>query len=161
MRELTREELLSYRKSGFLTVGQLKKAIEELQLSDDAIVVVERVEDKYYEGGCDISGFPGCQDTPDGIYPPGSRSGEWGVYLKGGMSYYDCKRHNERIDSGYYNDAEQFPKLNTPEFREKNPKFFEKYTDEELHKMQTQYHPVWSPVYWKDEKEILFLDLHY
>lgn len=160
MTETTREELLKHRDTT-LTVGHLKKIIEKYNYPDDAIIVVERVEDRYYEGGCDISGFSGCQTTPDGIYPPGSRSGEWGVYLKGGDSYYQGLDHNARIDSGYYLDKEQFPELNAPESREKYAKFFEKHTDEELHLMQTQYTRVFSPAVHKDEKEILFLNLHY
>lgn len=160
MRELSKEELLKYRDVHFLTVGRLKEILEKHNYPDDAIVVVERVEDRYYEGGLDISGFRGCPDTPDGIYPPGSRSGEWGVYLKGGDSYYYCKKHNEDIDSGKYLDKEQYPHIDE-KFLEEHPNFLKKHTEEELHLMKTQYHPVWSPVVYKDEKDILFLDLHY
>lgn len=160
MRELTKEELLKYRDGGFLTVGRLKEILEKHDYPDDAIVVVERVEDHYYEGGVDISGCGGCLDSPDGIYPPGSRSGEWGVYLKGGDSYYYFKKHNEDIDTGKYLNKEKFPKI-TEEYLAKNPNFLKKTTEEELHLMQTQYHPVWSPSIHKDEKDILFLNLHY
>lgn len=153
MRELTKEELLKYRKGGYLTVGKLKEIIAKYDYPDDAIIVVERVEDKYYEGGVDISGCGGCLESPDGIYPPGSRSGEWGVYLKDGDSYRECKKHNQRIDSGHYLDKEQFPDI--------KPENLKKYTEEELHLMKTQYHPVWSPAVYFDEKDILFLDLHY
>lgn len=159
MRELTREQLLNYRKGGFLTVGALKQMIEEFNYPDDAIIVVQRVEDKYYEG-VDISGFSGCPDTEDGIFPPGSKSTPWGVYLKDGDSYRWAVEHNKKIDSGEFLNKENYPNI-TEEFLEKNPGFLKKYTEEELHQMKTQYHPIWGPVIYFEEKEILFLDLHY
>lgn len=83
MRTITKEELLKSRDGGRLTVGQLKQFIAENEISDDAIVVVERVEDQYYEGGVDISGI--ASFTENGFVeslPEGSRSTEWGVYVK-------------------------------------------------------------------------------
>ena len=44
---LTREDLASY--SNNLTVGDLKKFIEEQGIPDDAKVMIQRVEDKYFE----------------------------------------------------------------------------------------------------------------
>lgn len=41
------EDLDSYRKSGYLTVGELRKSIEGL--SDDALVLSQRIEDIYFE----------------------------------------------------------------------------------------------------------------
>lgn len=151
MRELTRDELLDYRKT-FLTVGQLKEMLAEHNYSDDAIIVVERVHDEYYEG-IDISGFSGCTETKDGIYPEGSKGTAWGVYLKGGDSYQHCKAHNKKIDSGELLDKDRYPNI--------KPETLKKYTEEELHLMQTQYHPVFGPAVYYEEKEIVFLNLHY
>jgi hypothetical protein len=43
----TEEEMLEY--GWYLTVGELKKFINENQLSDNALVLIQRVEDKYFE----------------------------------------------------------------------------------------------------------------
>ena len=111
MTEMTKEEMLGY--SCYLTVGRLKEFISKHDISDDALVVVEIVEDKYFNGGCDISGREGVVDGKLTTLPSGSRSSEWSVYMK------------DNGDGG-----------------------------------KTPYHPVWSPVGYK-EKDVLYLDLHY
>jgi hypothetical protein len=147
MNEISRERLLSY--NNYLTVGALKEFITRNNISDDALIVVQRIEDDYYEG-IDISGMRG----PDGVYPEGSKTEGWGVYLKEGGAYHHAKRHNDDIDSGKYEDKEQYPDLDTSKLK--------KYTEEELRELKDQYHPVWSPVRYNDEgNDILFLDLHY
>lgn len=128
MRELTKEELLKYRDGHFMTVGDLKKFIEKHNLSDDTLVVAQRVEDSYYE------------------------KGNWGVYLKEGEHYYYAIERNKKID-GEYNDKEQYPDLDISKLK--------KFNEEELKNFKEQYHPVWSPVRYNDDKDILFLDLHY
>ena len=90
VKELSKKGLKDY--SDYLTVGRLKEFLNEHNLPDDAKVVVERVEDSYYE------------------------KGGWGVYLK-----------EDSLTPGFPN----------------------------------QYTPVWSCVRYKDDKDILFLDLHY
>ncbi len=89
-----------------LTVGRLKEELEKYP--DDALVVSQRVEDKYYEG-CDISGMMG----PNGILPPGSKSNGWETIKK------------------------------------------------EQDGFEVEYSPVWGVVHYKDDKEHLYLDLHY
>jgi hypothetical protein len=37
----------------------------------------------------------------------------------------------------------------------------EKYIQELNDELKDQYHPIWSPVLYMDDKDILFLDLHY
>lgn len=128
-KELTKEELLSYIKSGFLTVGGIKKFIEKYNLSDDSIIVVQRVEDFYYENN------------------------NWSVYLKEGEHTYYCKQWNRDIESGKYLDKTQYPKI-----KEENLKPF---TEEQIKQSMEQYHPVWSCVRYNDDKDVLFLDLHY
>ncbi len=90
----------------YLTVGRLKEEIEGYP--DDALVVSQRVEDRYYEG-CDISGMRG----PDGLLPSGSKSNPWETIKK-------------QSDMGI-----------------------------------EEYSPVWCVVHYKDDKEHLYLDLHY
>lgn len=62
-----------------LTVGELLDFIEKNNISRDAVVLTQRVEDKYFDG-CDISGCTG--QLPDGSYgilPPGSKAQGWPV----------------------------------------------------------------------------------
>jgi hypothetical protein len=70
-----------------LTVGKLKKFIEEHNLPDDAPVLIERIEDVYFE------------------------KHNWSVYLKEGESFDYLKKFNEDIESGKYLDKEQYPKI--------------------------------------------------
>lgn len=154
MNKIKKEDLYRYTKNGFLTVGQLKKFIEENNLPDNAPVVVQRIEDRYYEGN-DISGMGGCSDTEDGIYPPGSKAQGWGVYLKEGDAYHNVKTMNvrmkEELTRRKNGEPGKFPRIDDPE----------KYVQELNDELKDQYHPIWSPVLYRDDKDILFLDLHY
>jgi hypothetical protein len=94
----------------------------------------------------------GCPDTEDGIYPPGSRSEGWGVYLKEGDSYYSAKTINIRMEE------EIARRKNGESGMIEDP---EKYIQELNDELKDQYHPIWSPVLYMDDKDILFLDLHY
>lgn len=78
MTEMNKDELLRFRDGHYMTVGDLKKYIDKHNIPDTALVVTEVVDDRYFNGGFDISGFRG----PNGILPEGSRSGEWKVYVK-------------------------------------------------------------------------------
>jgi hypothetical protein len=107
IREITKEDLKGYGRSGFLTVKYLKKFLEEHALPDDAIVLIQRVEDVYYE-----------------------KNG-WGVYKKDG----------EWVD--YAN------------------KYSPDISPEELDEFKEQYHPAWCCVFYHDDPDMLFIDLHY
>lgn len=74
---MSKDEILSFRSSGYLTVGALKEFIKKNELPDDAIVVTQRIEDGYFEG-IDVSGMR----STEGIVPQGTKSAPWGVYLK-------------------------------------------------------------------------------
>ena len=100
LREITRKELVEGYKD-FLTVGKLKKFLDEHNLPDTAKVVIQRVEDIYYE------------------------KHSWGVFFKEG-------EHTFRDPKGNI-DKESLE----------------------------QYHPAWCCVKYEDEKDILFIDLHY
>ena len=63
------------RYQNYLTVGRLKKFLEQHpELPDDALVLTQRVEDKYYE------------------------ENGWGVVLKEGDHYNMSKTHNIRME---------------------------------------------------------------
>jgi len=88
VKTLTKEELLRSRTGGGLTVGDLRNFLEKNRgMSNDAPVVVERVEDHYYENN------------------------GWSVYKKGGDLYYNALRWNKDIDSGKYLDKDNYPNM--------------------------------------------------
>jgi len=128
MNKFTKERILELAKKGScLTVGDLKRFISENNIPDDAPVLIQRVEDKYFEG-VDISGLSGV----NGIYPPGSKASGWEVYLKEDYMY-------DTLDKKIKN----------------------KMSEEEKDLCKQQYHPAWSGAYYKDDGDILFIDLHY
>ncbi len=129
IKELSKKDLKKY--VDFLTVGRLKEFLNEHDLPDNAMVVVQRAEDVYYENY------------------------NWGVYLKEGFGTYTAKQHNKDIKSGKYLDKEQYPDI-----KEGAP-FLEPYTNEEIKETMEQYTPVWGCVRYRDDKDVLFLDLHY
>lgn len=127
MKEIDKQKLLTY--TDFLTVGKLKEILKTYEgLSDDSIVVVERVEDYYYN------------------------ELNWGVYLKEGEAAYEMKMWNEDI-KGEYLDKTKYPKLVGRDLKH--------YTDKEIKEAMTQYHPVFCCPIYNNDKDILFLDLHY
>ena len=148
MNKLEKQDLKN-RTTG-LTVGKLKEFLEHYNVPDDALVMIERVQDSYYEGS-DISGCGGCLTTEDGIYPPGSKAEGWRVYLKEGYVYKQCEEYNKRVDSGEFLDKKQFP----------NGHKLTRMSYEELEGMKIQYTPAWSCVKYKEDDDLLFIDLHY
>ena len=126
MKKLTKEELKGY--TG-LTVGDLKNFLNKYNLDDDSLVVIQRVEDFYYE------------------------KNNWGVYLKEGDTVHNSRQWNKDIKSGKYLDKEKYPKIKPDELRV--------IPEEEMEELMEQYHPAWSCVRYKDDTDILFIDLHY
>lgn len=112
-----------------LTVGDLKEFIYKNNLSDDAILVVQRVEDKYYE------------------------QNGWRVYLKEAYNSNYMRQWNEDIESGKYLDKDEFPDL--------DENTLIPYTEEQIKNCMEQYTPAWCCVNYKEDKDILFIDLHY
>jgi len=84
VKELTKEDL---QNRHFLTVGRLKEFLNENKLPDDAVVVIQRVEDIYYDNH------------------------HWGVYLKNGRSSKNAEQWNKDIESGKYLNKDQFSKI--------------------------------------------------
>lgn len=120
MKKLTREEL--HNRIHGLTVGELKRFLQNNpDLTDDAPVVIERVEDVYFE-----------------------KHG-WGVYLKEGEHYNYILNHNknmqEEIDRRERGEEPEYEKIENPKEFIKTP------TDEDMN----QYVPTWCCVKHKDE----------
>lgn len=114
-----------------LTVGSLKKSIEESGLPDDAFVLTERVEDVYYE-----------------------RHG-WSVYLKEGHHFHSVLSMNEKMRK----EIERREKGFEPEYpgiEDPNEHICE---DENfLNEMKDQYTPAWCSF---SDEGFLFINLHY
>lgn len=108
-RNLTKEELLNFNCT--LTVGQLKQFIEKHNISDDAPILVQRIEDKYFD------------------------KLNWPTYRK------HTYESTSMIDS--WNNYSKV-----------------KLSEEESESYKSDYIPTNQPVYYKEDKEILFIDLH-
>lgn len=128
MNILEKEKLKSY--TG-LTVGALKRFIEEFNIPDNAPVVMQRIEDVYFE------------------------QNNWGVYLKEGENFYNIKAFNKEMEDEISRrekgEEYEYPGINDP------LKLIQETSDED----KTQYIPMWSCVHYKDDADVLFIDAHY
>lgn len=91
--QYSKEDLLKIKGQDFstqLTVGKLKKFIEENNIPDDALVLIQRVEDFYFE------------------------KNNWKVYLKEGQHTHYFKQFNESIQNN------EFENKNLKEFSEQD-----------------------------------------
>jgi hypothetical protein len=152
MTELTKQELLTRFKQS-LTVGKIKEFCEKFNVPDTAKVLVQIIDEKYFEGGLDISGITGEINGKFGVLPEGTKSSEWPVYLKKGESYYWAESWNKDIDDGKYFDKDNYP--------DAKPESMKKISKEDMEKSMDRYSPVHCCVYYKDDPDILFIDLHY
>jgi hypothetical protein len=139
-----------------LTVGRLKEVLAETNLPDDGKVMIQRIEDRYFNGN-DISGHGGCKESEDGKFPPGSRSNGWGIYLKEGYDFYSTTKMNknmrEEIARRERGEEPEYPKIEDP------TKYI--FEDEDtLSSLREQYYPAWGICGYSDEDH-LFIDLHY
>jgi hypothetical protein len=136
-----------------LKIKDIKRFLENNpDLDDEAIVMIERIEDRYFDG-VDISGFM----TKDGIAPEGTKANGWPVYLIEGESYHsvidfenEMIKEIEIIKSG---GERQYPRIENPE------EMVGKYHDYNLLKDQYQV----GNCFWRypDQKDIVFLAIHY
>jgi hypothetical protein len=108
----------------YCTVGDLRKFLNEIQLPDEGKVLVQRIEDSYYN------------------------TGGWGVVLKKGEFYHHAKETNRKIESGEFYNKKEYPKLTD----EKIKSMFS--SDEDLKFLMEQYHPAWCPVKYKDDNNL-------
>lgn len=123
---------------GHLRVGFLKERIKDLP--DNALVLVERVEDIYYEENC------------------------WSVVLREGESYGSAVKFNNTLSNyleNYDKLKDEYPNL-TKEYAETHIK-----TEEELEKYKDQYTPVYDcsngacVEYGSEYSDALYLFMHY
>ncbi len=129
-KEYTREEILELKeKFHCLTVGDMKKFLSENDFPDNAPILIERVQDVYYE-----------------------KHG-WKVYKKDNEHTSFFRRQNENIKNGIYSDKDEYPNI--------TEHILIPHTEEDISAAMNQYHPAWSCVRYNDDKDILFIDLHY
>jgi hypothetical protein len=129
-----------------MTVQDLLDFIKERNIPMTAKVMIQRVEDKYFDG-VDISGMT---DSEGNVYPSGTRSTGWGVFLKKGYAYYEAEQIN--IDRRVLGKEPNYPKIEDP------AKLLVDLNDTDL---LEQYHPAFCPVFYDDDTDLLFIDLHY
>lgn len=92
MNKYTREELITAKFQG-LTMGDLAEFVyKNPQIPRDAKVLVERVEDVYFNG-VDTSGI----SSGNGILPEGSTTEGWKVLPVKGYEYNMAKEFNEKM----------------------------------------------------------------
>lgn len=106
-RVYTNEDIDELKRSkGTLTVGELKRIIEDNDIPDDAIIMTERIEDVYYE------------------------KYKWGVYLHEGYMHWESKKHNADIHSGKYLDKEKYPDITEDDLKIIPDEILEEYKDQ-------------------------------
>ena len=137
---IDREELQSYLKNGHLSVGSLRRFLKKNpELSDDTPVVIQRVEDMYY----------------DGFDFNGSQTNGWGVWPHKGESYWSAESMNKRmleeIETRESGKEWQYPKIEDPN------EFIYDLEDKGLLDL---YSPAWC-IFTDKEKDITYINLHY
>ncbi len=114
-RELSKKELKAD-TSLILTVGELKTILNKCNLPDDAPVLVERVEDVYFQV-----------------------HGGWGVYLRESTLTWLVKQRNKDIQNGKFSIKDmkkQYPLIQAEDLRPA--------TEENIKDTMEQYHPAQS-----------------
>lgn len=130
-RILSKEDVLKYRH--YLTVGDLKKHLETYKYNDYAKVIVERVEDVYYQNG------------------------GWGVYLNEGQFYHEFSNFNKdmlnEIELRKTGKEPQYPGIENPL----------EYMRELGDDLKEQFTPAWcvSGRTQKEKLDLMFIYMHY
>ena len=132
--EMSREDIYNLTKNNhYCTIGDLKRHIEKYNLSDDSPIVVQRVEDFYFQ------------------------KSSWKVYLKEGWNYHSTIKSNQNMKD----EISRRERGEEPHYDSPDPSMHICEDEDFLFKMKDQYHPVFSPVYYREDEDILFLALHY
>lgn len=136
-----------------LKIKDIKRFLENNQdLDDEAIVMIERIGDSYFNG-MDITGLM----TVNGIAPPGTKTEGWPVYLVEGESYHSAKNFEkdmiEEVEIIKSGGERQYPGIENPE--EKIGVY------EDWDKLKDQYQV--GNCFWRypDQKDMVFLAIHY
>lgn len=77
----------------------------------------------------------------------------WKLYLKEGDHTLYTLKHNKNVERGEYLDKKKYPNA--------KGKTIKPFTEEQIKESMEQYRPAWSCVRYGDDKDILFIDLHY
>ena len=77
----------------------------------------------------------------------------WGSYLKESYHTHCAKKWNADIESGKYLDLDKYPNMDEHALIP--------CSDADIKETMSQYHPIFTCVNYKDDKDILFLNLHY
>lgn len=133
---MTKEQLLS-KKGHSLRMKNLRKFVEEnTDIADDAPVVVERVEDSYFEGrGTKIKG--------------------WDVLKVEGFHYHSALEWNKQMKE----EADKIERGEDPEYTIKNP-LEHIFGEEELEKRKEQFYQPHC-ITTDKENEIVYIYSHY
>lgn len=130
MEKISKKDLKK-RYKDFMTVGDLKKFIEKYQVPDDAKVLIQRVEDVYYD------------------------KHHWGVYLKKDHHYYSTLYLNKIMKA----EIKRRKAGKKPKYSIKDPSMaIRKPTDDDKTQYHPAWSCVG---YKDDIKDFLFIDLHY
>ena len=109
---------------GYCTVGDLLKFIEDHDVSKDSKILVERVEDFYYE-----------------------KNG-WETVKKQGDQYNSTMNLIDKAKNGVFSNKKVFPRM-TEEVIADILKL-----EEQLSDCLNEYHPVWSPVLYSGDDNL-------
>lgn len=135
-----------------LKIKDIKKFLEKNQdLDDEAIVMIERIGDRYFDG-IDITGLM----TIDGIAPQGTKTEGWPVYLIEGETYHSVKKFEEdmikEVEIIKAGGERQYPRIENPE---------EKIGCNNWDELKDQYQV--GNCFWRypDQNDLVFLAIHY
>jgi hypothetical protein len=111
---------------------------ERLQSFDD-FLTAGKIKDFLIRFNIPDSAKVVIERVPDSYYKPGS----WDVYFKDNEHTHHLRERNKEIESG-----------------EKTKKYLF-MSEEEMKLAMTQYHPAFCCAYYKNDPDILFINLHY
>lgn len=143
-----------------ITIEILLKFIKKHNIPYDTKIFYQRIEDTYFDG-IDISGMGGCKDTPNGIYPPGSKGEGWKPLRIKGEQYYEAIKFNKNIEKGkLVKEGKLSPDEVGVFFWDERYKDEQKLIDLSDENLLDQYVSAFSMFYNK-EKKALFITSHH
>lgn len=149
MNKYTREELITAKFQG-LTMGDLAEFVyKNPQIPRDAKVLVERVEDIYFNG-VDTSGM----SSGNGILPEGSTAEGWKVLPVKGYDYNMAKEFNEKMSQ------EVLDRSNGKEWQYERIENPEDYIVELTDDLKEQFIPAWC-ISKDEDDQIVYIFNHY
>lgn len=135
---MTKEELLS-KTNHSLRMKQLRKFVENNKdISDEAPIIVERVEDSYF------------QEKP---WHDGSMINGWGVLKVEGFHYHSALTRNKEMQE----ESERRERGEEPEYGLENPLEYI-FSEEDLEEMKEQFY---QPHCISTDKEVVYIYSHY